>query len=375
MKAKNVVYNSKAIRVADQLAEDVRQGKFGSGILLPTDTILARQYKVTRETIRKSLALVSQNQELVKLPQGGCFIRHEGSGHHKKPQKTLSIGVVWATIPSGHEMEICKGIERYVQENDGLQLNIFLPARGHEEAIQRLTQIEDCAWDGILVYPYVSEQYTTAIRDLAGAGFPIVCVDRRLHGVEVSSVEVYNASGMFQATSYLIDKFQRPAYILSGKLEHSAQIDRYTGYRQAMGDAGYEQLIPAYTVESTISETDPHYWPVEEKVRPGFLLAEEFLAKVTSPASVVCSHDYIARGLYEAAAKRGRTIGKDDLAVVGFDDLPMARLMKPELTTVRQPRHQLGYESARLLHRLMAGREKSPQHIYLPVELIVRDSA
>lgn len=370
-----MVYNSKAGRVADQLADDVRLGKFDSGILLPADAVLARRYKVTRETMRKSLALFSRKQPVVKLPQGGCMIReNKADGGEKISQRKLSLAVVWATVPSGHQMEICQGIETYIREHPDLHLKIFLPTQGHQEAIRLLNSAAESPWDGVIVYPYADEQYTAAIRTLVEKNFPVVCVDRRVDPDGASSVEVYNTSGMFRATAYLIEKYHRPVYVLAGKLEQSTQLDRYDGYRQAMGDAGYDHLIASHTFECDISENDPQYWPVEKKWLPGLILAEKFLDHVSLPASVVCTHDYNAKGLYEAAAKRGLVIGKD-LAVVSFDDLPMARLMTPPLTTVRQPRTQLGYESAALLHRLILGAEKAPQHIYLPVELIVRDSA
>ncbi len=368
-------YNSKAGRVAVQLAEDIRLGKFDSGILLPADATLAQRYNVTRETMRKSLALFSRKQPLIKLPQGGCMIRGGKSDAGEiKTSRKLSLAVVWATVPSGHQMEICRGIETYVREHQDLHLKIFLPAQGHQEAIRLLNSAAESGWDGIIVYPYANEQYTTAIQALVEKNFPIICVDRRIDQAGANSVEVYNTSGMFRATAFLIEKYHRPVHILAGKLEQSTQIDRYDGYRQAMGDAGYDHLIASHTFESDITENDPQYWPVEKKWLPGLILAEKFLDHVTLPAGVVCTHDYNAKGLYEAARKRGLVIGKD-LAVVSFDDLPMARLMSPPLTTVRQPRTQLGYESAALLHRLILGAEKSPQHIYLPVELIMRDSA
>jgi LacI family transcriptional regulator len=291
-----------------------------------------------------------------------------------KTSRKLSMAVIWATVPSGHQMEICQGIETYIREHPDLHLKIFLPTQGHQEAIRLLNSAGESQWDGIIVYPYADEQYTAAIRTLAEKNFPVVCVDRRINHPGASSVEVYNTSGMFRATAYLIEKYRRPVHVLAGKLEQSTQRDRYDGYRQAMGDAGYDHLIASHTFESGITENDPQYWPVEKKWLPGLILAENFLDQVTFPASVVCTHDYNAKGLYEAAAKRNLVIGKD-LAVVSFDDLPMARLMTPPLTTVRQPRTQLGYESAALLHRLILGTEKAPQHIYLPVELIVRNSA
>jgi DNA-binding LacI/PurR family transcriptional regulator len=107
---------------------------------------------------------------------------------------------------------------------------------------------------------------------------------------------------------------------------------------------------------------------------PGFLLAQRFIAQAEFPVSVVCSNDNTARGLYEAAAKAGLKIGTD-IPVASFDDLPMAKLMTPALTTIHQPRNQIGYEAAKLLHRLILKKDKPPQHIHLPVELIVRESA
>jgi len=375
----NMVSNTKAKRVAVSLAEDIRLGKFRSGILLPAEESLAEQYSVTRKTMRKSLAILSQQHQVLKLPHGGAIIPETTSGggelsDGKKTERELSVAAVWSSIPDGHQIEISEGIENYAREHQDFHLRMMVSNQGYKNAIHLLTHIEDSQWDGIIIEPYQDEEYLQAVKKLVEKNFPVVCVDRRIENLPVSSVQVHNTAGMYRATRYLIDKLHRPVFLLTGKIEHPSLIDRFEGYRHAMADSGYDQLIRSHTFEMDISETDPEYWPVEKKWLPGFFLAEKFLTQTAFPVSVVCANDNTARGLYEAAAKAGLKIGTD-LAVASFDDLPMAKLMKPALTTVHQPRTQIGYESARLLHHLISGKEKPPQHIHLPVELIVRDSA
>jgi DNA-binding LacI/PurR family transcriptional regulator len=374
----NVDSNTKASRVAKSLAEDIRQGKFESGILLPAEETLGERYSVTRKTMRKSLAILSQHQQILKLPQGGAIIpgigTADGEYKGKKTERELSIATVWSTIPDGHQIEISEGIETYARDHKKIQLRTMFSAQGYKDAIHLLTHIETSQWDGIIIEPYQVNEYLNAVRNLVEKGFPVVCVDRRIEGLPVSSIQVCNTAGIYRATRYLIDKYHRPAYLLTCKIEQPVVVDRYEGFRHAMADSGYDQIIQSHTFEMEISETDPQYWPVEKKWLPGFLLAERFFPKAAFPVSVVCSNDNTARGVYEAAAKAGLKIGAD-IAVASFDDLPMAKLMKPALTTVHQPRKQMGYEAAKLLHRLILGKDKPPQHIHLPVELIVRESA
>jgi LacI family transcriptional regulator len=82
----------------------------------------------------------------------------------------------------------------------------------------------------------------------------------------------------------------------------------------------------------------------------------------------------MARGVYQAAERRGLVIGRD-IMVAGFDDIPMAKFLKPALTTLRQPRIKIGYEAAKLLHQIISKKISKPVHIHLPVELITRESA
>jgi LacI family transcriptional regulator len=113
---------------------------------------------------------------------------------------------------------------------------------------------------------------------------------------------------------------------------------------------------------------------MDKKVHASDLVAERLLAQAQLPVSVMCFNDYTAWGVYHAAEKRGLVIGRD-VTVIGFDDIPLAKLLKPSMTTIRQPRNQVGYEAAKLLHQMILGKISKPVHLHLPVEFILRDSA
>ena len=102
------------------------------------------------------------------------------------------------------------------------------------------------------------------------------------------------------------------------------------------------------------------------------------LAQDDPPTAFLCFSDLMANGVVRAAEERGLRV-PDDLSVVGFDDSPLARRMRPALTTVRQPVEEKGHAAAAaltaLIERTKAGEAKGrARHLVLPTELVVRDS-
>lgn len=85
-------------------------------------------------------------------------------------------------------------------------------------------------------------------------------------------------------------------------------------------------------------------------------------------------NDYVARGIYRAAEELKLKIGRD-VMVFGFDDLPLASCLECPLSSVRQPRREIGYEAAKLLHERIMGKVSRPVTKCLPVELIERESS
>jgi DNA-binding LacI/PurR family transcriptional regulator len=381
----NTIYRSKSVRVADTLADDIQQGRFQAGMLLPTENELAGIYRVSGMTMRKALGILANRGVVVRLPQKGTLVpsRELSSPPPIEPSTAsetsatsgMTISAVWAAEPDAHLVGISEGVKKYAREA-GLHVQMILSPDGHERALDYLQHVENYSVQGVLTLPYGSEKYIQTLDRLKQQSFPLVCVDRQVGGreKEISSVEADNAAGEYWAVQYLIEKYRQPVFFFSCLTEHSTIQERYLGYRRAMSDAGFEKFIDGNSFFFDVSDSDPTYWPMEKKPQSAYAGAETFLSGMQFPACVVCVNDYAARGLYEVAEKRGLQIGRD-LFVIGFDDHSVAKFLKPTMTTIRQPSLQIGYDATKLLHQIILGKVKSPVNIHLPVELVMRETA
>lgn len=378
----NTQYQSKALRLVGDFSDDIRNGKYQIDAPLPSENNLAEDYGVSRSTIRRVISLLTTKGDLFREPHKGVWINNESNTAFKMSandengqynnKQAYSLAAVWAAVPDALTVGISEGIKKYAKEHN-LAFQMFTSEEGHEKVLETFEHIEDYGVDGIIVLPYENDEYKRYLNKLADKKFPVVCVDRSLNGSNVSSVEVDNAYGMYFATNHLIINYHRPVYFFGPETTNRPQKQRYDGYCRAMVDAGFDELN-GYTVNYEATDTNPEYWPIEKKMEKPFNRALDFLRNVELPVSIVCLNDYAARGIYQAASKLDLNIG-DDIKIIGFDDLPMARCMNPALSSVLQPRMRIGYEAAGMLHKILSGKLKKPINISLPVELIERESS
>lgn len=135
--------------------------------------------------------------------------------------------------------------------------------------------------------------------------------------------------------------------------------------------AGFERALREAGVSLSGREGVTHL-SVESSLDGGREAAEAFLAEGESgPSAVVAMADIVAAGIYESCRARGVRI-PEELSVAGFDDIPLAGLLVPGLTTVRQPGFEKGYEAALAVTQLLDGRK--PSHRHMGSELVVRGS-
>jgi DNA-binding LacI/PurR family transcriptional regulator len=175
-------------------------------------------------------------------------------------------------------------------------------------------------------------------------------------------VDVNNVGGAVQATRHLIEHgHQRIGLITNAPPAYTASADRLTGYRQALEAAG----LP---FNGDWVRYGDFTW------RGGEAAMSELLALTPALTAVFIASDTVALGAIQVIRRSGRRI-PDDIAVVGFDDVPMAQFVDPPLTTIRLPAFGLGWGAAELLIRLIMAEEpvRNPQ-VLLETELIVRAS-
>jgi LacI family transcriptional regulator len=196
---------------------------------------------------------------------------------------------------------------------------------------------------------------------LTRAPTPLVVIDPlSLPRREVVSVGTTNFSGGLAATRHLLSLGHRRIAYLGAESDATYNQARMHGFRAALEEAGVK--VP----QDYVRNSPTRY---EHGVTEGGVL----LGLRQPPTAVFAATDGTAAGVIEAARLRGLRVPQD-LSVVGFDDTPIARLLSPPLTTIRQPLREMGQLALQTALRLAAGEKPDSHHVELATELIIRHS-
>jgi len=212
--------------------------------------------------------------------------------------------------------------------------------------------------DGIVLV--AAEERGQALQGLLRARMPVVATDRERPGLAVDTVVAEHERGGELATRHLLSLGHRRIACIAGPRALSPSALRVAGWRRALEEAGAE-ADPALLVHGDFHPGT------------GAAAARALLALPRPPTAVFACNDLMALGVLRAAAELGRRV-PDDLAVVGYDDIELAPFASPPLTTVAQPKREMGREAVRLLTARIADRSRPPQRTVLPVALRVRRS-
>jgi DNA-binding LacI/PurR family transcriptional regulator len=233
-----------------------------------------------------------------------------------------------------------------------LVLSLATPGHGH----RRLrTFLQTRGADGVML---VSMRGLDPLVDIAAqSGLPTVFLGLPLQETPPYYVDVDNAGGSRAATEHLLRGGRRRIAMITGPAETAVGRERTRGFTEALLLAGLE---PFAVVPGDFLETG------------GAEAMRALLDEHPDLDAVVAANDNMAAGALKVLRATGRTV-PGDVAVVGFDDSPIAVQTEPKLTTVHQPVQALGREAARMLTELLDGAR--PDSFILPTKLVVRDSA
>ena len=196
---------------------------------------------------------------------------------------------------------------------------------------------------------------------LVASRIPSVVLGRPSRGVDVDYVDADNRDGGRRATAHLIQRGRRRIATIAGPKDMVAGIDRLAGYRDALADAE----LP---VDDGLIATG-------DFTQAGGEAAMERLLKARPDLDAVfCASDLMAVAALGALQAAGRRV-PEDVAVVGYDDSPLATTTRPTLSSVRQPIEDMGREMVNLLSGSIEQNGRVPRHIVLATELIARASS
>jgi DNA-binding LacI/PurR family transcriptional regulator len=241
--------------------------------------------------------------------------------------------------------------------NEELALVLLMPqGRGDEVRVERYLAAGHT--DGAI---FVSLHGSDPLpRDLQRRGIPVV-VGGRPPGAGIPYVDVDNRGGAGLAVEHLLQSGRRHVATIAGPQDMPPGADRLAGYHETLARAGLE------VVDRLIEVAD-------FTLDGGRAAMERLLERAPEVDAVFAASDLMAMGALGALTAAGRSV-PGDVAVVGFDDSPMAAASHPPLSSVRQPIEEMGREMARLLLHGMRNLEGPPRRVILDTSLTIRQSS
>ncbi|MFD8081509.1 LacI family DNA-binding transcriptional regulator [Kitasatospora sp. NPDC059722] len=319
---------------------------------------IAQEAGVSAPTVSKVLngradVAPATRERVEELLQRHGYRRRRGNR-----QAAPLLELVFHELESAWAVEVIRGVENAVRE-EGLSIVLSEAAERHGPGQSWVDAVLARRPTGVVL---VLSDLDRALREqLARRDIPFVVMDPAGDpGQQVPAVGTTNWDGGLAATRHLLDLGHRRIGLIGGPARMMCSRARADGYRAALDMAG----IP-YDAE-LVREGDFHH-------ESGRRLGLELLGLPDRPTAVFAGNDLQALGLYEAARELGLRI-PEDLSVVGFDDLPLARWVGPPLTTVRQPLTEMAEVATRLVIDLARGVQPGTLRVDLATSLVERSS-
>ncbi|AYF98191.1 LacI family DNA-binding transcriptional regulator [Protaetiibacter intestinalis] len=282
-------------------------------------------------------------------------------GYLRRKSSQLSTGLielVFHELEAAWSMEIIRGVENIAADHG---MSIVLTESGSRHA-------PDPDWiEGVLrrrpvgvvlVFSDLPTEYREALRSRA---IPFVIIDPAGDpSPEVPSVGSANWSGGLMATRHLIELGHTKIAAITGADDMMCSHARIDGFRSAMSSAGLP-IRPEW-----IRFGDFH-------TSGGYEHARSLLSGDDRPTAIFAGSDLQALGVLEAVRELGLRV-PDDLSLVGYDDIPLAKWVSPRLTTIRQPLRRMAEEATRLVIRMSEAPLESVPRMDLATNLVLRES-
>jgi len=213
--------------------------------------------------------------------------------------------------------------------------------------------------DGVILVPACSSSKT--VEFFQAKEIPVVLIDRSVPDVETDAVRCDSVSGAQKLVKLLLDLGHTRIAALTGPRGVSTAEDRIRGYRRALAEAGLEDkgLVSygSFTQDS------------------GYDLALKVMGSTPLPTAIFCANNFITIGVMKAMRDMGVRV-PEDVALVGFDDLPVNLVVDPFFTVAAQPAYLMGQRGTQmLLDRLTGKAPQKYQQEILPIEIITRQSS
>ncbi len=272
--------------------------------------------------------------------------------------RTGTVGLVVIDNSNPYFSEIARGVE-HVAYAEGYNVFLCNTEEDPERELDILQSLSDKHVDGVIL---CSSRLDDAAMYSALATHPhVVLVNRPANTGEIGEMLLDDAYGGYLAAQHLIASGHQAIGFLAGPPKSFSGGQRGSGYRRALAEAG---ITPNPGWEQACL-------PIVEN---GAEQALNLLTEHPELSALFCYNDLVAVGALKACRQLGRRI-PDDLAIVGFDDIPLADLVFPSLTTCWAPKYELGSQAMELLLAHIHDCAEDCANVIFQPELVIRESA
>jgi LacI family transcriptional regulator len=329
----------------------------------PTLKDIAREVGVHVSTISRALDPGSQHAvspdlaDKIRRTSHRRGYRRNAAAYLLKTSRSRTVGVVIPDITDPVFPPIIRGIEDGLAEHDYVAILANTDGDPRRQ-VQIIEAMRPRGIDGLILASVTRRD--AAISRLA-KGMSAVTISRQTEDSSFSSVIHDEQDGIGQALTHLVSLGHRDIAAIAGPQTVSTGFQRYSGFIQHGAALGLETKKLPVAFARAFNEKE------------GERCAEELLAAGRSFTALACANDRLAVGAVTTLRRHGIDC-PGDISITGFNDMIFADCMFPPLTTVRVLHHKAGVEAARLIVDLIENTIVEPQHIVLPVQLIVRGS-
>jgi DNA-binding LacI/PurR family transcriptional regulator len=327
---------------------------------------IARQLNVSPGTVSRALkghhSIGHKTTQAVQELAESLGYQPNAIASSLRNSKTNTIGVIIPHIHRPFLSAAINGIEQVANEA-GFNVIISQTNDSYEKEVANAQTLYASRVDGLIVSLAMETQIYDHFRPFLKKEIPLVFFDRVSPEIDSGKIIVDNFAAAFQATEHLILAGRRRIAHLAGSQVRDIYRDRLQGYLAALEQYGLPKE-EAYIRHTRLRSDE------------GYRHTEDLLQLPVPPDAVFAANDTTAVSVIQFAKSRGLSI-PDDLAVVGFNNDPIASIVEPGLTTIAQPGFEMGQLATRLVLQQKENNKTliASETISVRTELIVRQSS
>jgi len=272
-------------------------------------------------------------------------------------RSSRAVGVLIPDIENPFFTSLVCGIEEVLAKT----AYSLLLASHNEDPVQETRRLEIFRADGVAGLIFAASRAPSGLYgELGKAGRALVAVSRDVPRLRVDQVTVANHDGARSVVGHLTQLGHKRIAIINGPVIFPTARDRQTGYEDALRDAGIE-LDESLTAHCAFKQGE------------GYCAMQRLLDLPNAPTAVFAASNLLTLGALQAIHERRLRI-PDEIAIVGFDEMPWAMSLRPPLTTVAQPAFDVGRTAAELFLARVRDPSLPRRQVVLETKLIIRSS-